>query len=115
MGAEYFFPEHYVVNLDPNFSPLKGKWVNILLNIKWAEKGFMHLWIDGTLRSSYFGDTLAGASSVRFKFGPYRHHMHQATNEGLEVPDLKIRYSNVGKADKCEDLWSGCNLSLIHI
>ena len=46
MGAEYFYPEHYVVNLDPNFSPLKGKWVNILLNIKWAEKGFMHLWID---------------------------------------------------------------------
>ena len=75
----------------------------------YTEKGFMHLWIDGTLRSSYFGDTLAGASSVRFKFGPYRHHMHQATNEGLEVPDLKIRYSNVGKADKCEDLWSGCN------
>ena len=109
MGAEYFYPEHYVVNLDPNFSPLKGKWVNILLNIKWAEKGFMHLWIDGTLRSSYFGDTLVGASSVRFKFGPYRHHMHQASNEGLEVPDLKIRYSNVGKADKCEDLWSGCN------
>ena len=31
---------NYVVNLDPNFSPLKGKWVNILLNIKWAEKEF---------------------------------------------------------------------------
>ena len=60
-------------------------------------------------RSSYFGDTLVGASSVRFKFGPYRHHMHKATNEGLKVPDLKIRYSNVGKADKCDDLWSGCN------
>ncbi len=108
-GSEYLYPEHYVVNLDPNFSPLKGKWVNVLLNIKWAEKGFMHLWIDGKLRSSYFGDTLAGASSVRFKFGPYRHHMHQATNEGLQIPDLKIKYSNVGKADKCDDLWSGCS------
>ena len=24
-------------------------------------------------------------------------------------PDIKVRYSNVGKADKCEDLWSGCS------
>ena len=108
-GEEYLYFDTYFVNLDHNFSPLKGKWVNVLVNARWSKDGFLHMWVDGKLRSSYFGDTLGGASSVRFKFGPYRHHMHQATNEGLEVPDLKIRYSNVGKADKCEDLWSGCN------
>ena len=108
-GEEYLYFDTYFVNLDHNFSPLNGKWVNVLVNARWSKDGFLHMWIDGKLRSSYFGDTLGGASSVRFKFGPYRHHMHQATNEGLEVPDLKIRYSNVGKADKCEDLWSGCN------
>ena len=32
--------------------------------------------------------------------------MHQAI-EGLAR--LKIKYSNVGKADKCDDLWSGCS------
>ena len=50
----------------------------------------MHLWIDGKLRSSYFGDTLAGASSVRFKFGPYMVNMHQATNEKMTLMFKKL-------------------------
>ena len=108
-GSEQFFFESYVVNFDPLFSPLKGKWVNVLLNAKWAKDGFLHLWIDGKLRSSYYGDTMSDATSVRFKFGPYRHHMTQATDSGFKIPDVKVRYSNVGKADKCEDLWSGCS------
>ena len=108
-GEEYLYFDTYFVNLDDYFSPLKGKWVNVLVNAKWAEDGFLHLWIDGKLRSSYYGDTLGGASSVRFKFGPYRHHMNQATDAGVEIPDVKIKYSNVGKADNCDDLWSGCS------
>ena len=108
-NAEQFFFEGYVVNFDPLFSPLKGKWVNVLLNAKWAKDGFLHLWIDGKLRSSFYGDTMSDATSTRFKFGPYRHHMTQATDSGFKIPDVKVRYSNVGKADKCEDLWSGCS------
>ena len=108
-GSEYFYYDHYIVTLDQNFVRLKGKWVNILINAKWSEQGFLHLWIDGKLISSYFGDTLGGASSVRFKFGPYRHHMDNATKEGIEIPDTIIRYSNVGKSDNCDDLWSGCS------
>ena len=46
---------------------------------------------------------------MRFKFGPYRHHMDNATKEGIEIPDTIIRYSNVGKSDNCDDLWSGCS------
>ena len=107
--SEYFYFDHYIVTLDQNFVRLKGKWVNILINAKWSEQGFLHLWIDGKLISSYFGDTLGGASSVRFKFGPYRHHMDNATKEGIEIPDTIIRYSNVGKSDNCDDLWSGCS------
>ena len=80
-----------------------------MVNAKWAEDGFLHLWIDGKLRSSYFGDVLGGASRVRFKFGPYRNYMTDATDQGLEIKDVVIRYSNVGKADKCDDLWSGCD------
>jgi hypothetical protein len=108
-GHELFFFETYAVGFDPFFSPLKGKWVNVLLNAKWAKDGFLHLWIDGKLRSSYYGDTMSDATSSRFKFGPYRYDMTQATDSGLNIPDIKIRYSNVGKADKCEDLWSGCS------
>ena len=83
--------------------------LDILINAKWAKKGFLHFWIDGKLRTSYFGDTMVGASSARFKFGPYRHHMDEATDAGLKIPDTVIRYSNVGKADSCDDLWSGCS------
>ena len=80
-----------------------------LVNAKWAKDGFLHLWIDGKLRSSYFGDMMAGATSVRFKFGPYRNHMDDATDDGLKINDVIIRYSNVGKADSCDELWSGCD------
>ena len=107
VGEQYFF-EGYVVHFDQKFKPLKGKWVNILVNAKWAKDGFLHLWIDGKLRSSYFGDVLGGASSVRFKFGPYRNYMTAATDKGLKIKDAIIRYSNVGKADTCDELWSGC-------
>ena len=107
-GEQYNF-DGYTVHLDDRFSPLRGKWVNLLINAKWAKDGFLHLWIDGKLRSSYFGDVLGGASRVRFKFGPYRNYMTDATDQGLEIKDAVIRYSNVGKADKCDDLWSGCD------
>ena len=106
---EAYYFDHYAVNLDQKFSPLKGKWVNILINAKWAKDGFLHLWIDGKLRSSYFGDVLGGATSVRFKFGPYRNYMTDATDAGLKIKDAIIRYSNVGKADSCDELWSGCD------
>jgi hypothetical protein len=107
-GEQYNF-DGYVVHLDDKFSPLRGKWVNLLVNAKWAKDGFLHFWIDGKLRSSYFGDVLGGASRVRFKFGPYRNYMTDATDQGLEIKDAVIRYSNIGKADKCDDLWSGCD------
>ena len=107
-GEQYNF-DGYVVHLDDKFSPLRGKWVNLLINAKWAKNGFLHFWIDGKLRSSYFGDVLGGASRVRFKFGPYRNYMTDATDQGLEIKDVVIRYSNIGKADKCDDLWSGCD------
>ena len=107
-GEQYNF-DGYVVHLDDKFSPLRGKWVNLLINAKWAKDGFLHFWIDGKLRSSYFGDVLGGASRVRFKFGPYRNYMTDATDQGLEIKDVVIRYSNIGKADKCDDLWSGCD------
>ena len=44
--AEYFYFDHYIVTLDQNFARLKGKWGNILINAKWSEQGFLHLWID---------------------------------------------------------------------
>ena len=108
-GGEAYFFDSYVVDLDQKFSPLKGKWVNVLINAKWAKDGFLHLWIDGKLRSSYFGDVLGGATSVRFKFGPYRNYMTDATDAGLKIKDATIRYSNVGKADSCDELWNGCD------
>ena len=60
------------------------------------------MWIDDELRVSYYGDMIAGADRIRFKFGPYRHHMTQATDAGLNIEDIKIYYSNVGKSDKSE-------------
>jgi hypothetical protein len=60
------------------------------VNAKWAKDGFLHLWIDGKLRSSYYGDTMSDATSSRFKFGPYRYDMTQATDSGLKFRILKL-------------------------
>ena len=35
--------------------------------------------------------------------------MDDATSKNIEIPDLKIKYANIGKSNKCEDFWSGCN------
>ena len=108
VGVQYYY-DTYTVDLDTKFSPLKGKWVNLLINVNWAKDGFLHLWIDGKLRSSYFGDMMGEATRARFKFGPYRNHMDQATDSGIKIQDAVIRYANVGKADNCDELWSDCS------
>ena len=38
-----------------------------------------------------------------------RNYMTNATDAGLKIKDATIRYSNVGKADTCDELWSGCD------
>lgn len=122
-GSESYLFDHYGIILDENYEgKLKDKWVNIIVNANWSKNGFLHLWIDGELRVSYFGDTLGDADRVRFKFGPYRNHMIKATNKGQTIKDIKILYSNVGKSNKCENLWNGCkyltdqlsNISQLH-
>ena len=122
-GNEGYLFDHYGIVLDENYEgKLRDKWVNFIINANWSKNGFLHLWIDGELRVSYFGDILGDADRVRFKFGPYRHHMTKATNKGQTIQDIKILYSNVGKSDKCEKLWNGCkyltdqlsNISQLH-
>ena len=122
-GSEGYLFDHYGIVLDENYEgKLKDKWVNFIIHANWSKNGFLHFWIDGELRVSYFGDTLGDADRVRFKFGPYRHHMTEARNKGQTIKDIKILYSNVGKSDKCEKLWNGCkyltdqlsNISQLH-
>ena len=38
-GEQYYF-DSYGIHLDDRFSPLRGKWVNLLINAKWAKDGF---------------------------------------------------------------------------
>ncbi len=43
-GEQYYF-DGYTVHLDDRFSPLRGKWVNLLINAQMSPKmGFLHLW-----------------------------------------------------------------------
>ena len=85
-GVKGYEFEHYGIALNSVYKgKLKGKWINVLVNAKWDTDGFIHMWIDGELRVSYYGDLIAGADRVRFKFGPYRHHMVKATDAGLKV------------------------------
>ena len=42
-------------------------------------------------------------------FDKIEDHMDDATDAGLKINDAIIRYSNVGKADSCDELWNGCD------
>ena len=95
--VQYYF-DTFGLDLNENEIQLKGKWVNIIINAKWADEGFLHLWIDGKLVSSYYGNTLAGTEKIRLKFGPYRNYMDDATSQNIKIPDLNIKYANVGKS-----------------
>ena len=52
------------------------------MNVKWAEDGHFHLWINGNLRKSYHSDTIFHYDRVMFKFGPYSYYMDDATKKG---------------------------------
>ena len=107
VGVQYYF-DTFGLDLNESKIQLKGKWVNILINAKWADEGFLHLWIDGKLVSSYYGNTLAGTEKIRLKFGPYRNYMDDATSKNIKIPDLNIKYANIGKSNNCDEFWSSC-------
>ena len=107
-GAKAYESDAYALRLDQRYDGLLGKWIFIVINAKWEKNGHFHIWINGKLRASYYGDMLRGADRVRFKFGPYRNHMTLATEQGQDIPDIDVYYSSLSKTNKCEDLWNGC-------
>ena len=107
-GAKSYESDTYALGLDYKYDALFGKWLFIVMNAKWDKDGHFHMWINGKLRVSYYGDMLRGSDRVRFKFGPYRHHMTYATEQGEDIPNIDVYYSSLSKTNKCEDLWNGC-------
>ena len=107
-GNKAYESDTYALGLDQRYDGLLGKWLFIVMNAKWEKNGHFHIWINGKLRASYYGDMLRGADRVRFKFGPYRNYMTLATEQGQDIPDVNVYYSSISKTNKCEDLWNGC-------
>ena len=95
------------ITYNADFTKFKGVWLGFLMNVKWAEDGHFHLWLNGKLRKSFYGDTIFHYDRVRFKFGPYRNYMDDATKMGETIEDISIRYATVGRGDTCDDVWSG--------
>ena len=95
------------ITYNADFTKFKGVWLGFLMNVKWAEDGHFHLWLNGKLRKSFYGDTIFHYDRVRFKFGPYRNFMDDATKLGETIEDVSIRFATVGRGDTCDDVWYG--------
>lgn len=98
-----------VFDLGPSY---KGEWVHVIMNVKFSDsEGYFRMWFNGQQVVNFEGGfPLGEADAVRFKFGPYRIKMDKDTERNLSVPDMKVHYSGVGRADNCERLWGkdGC-------
>ena len=83
---------------------LRGKWHDIVINIKWSRKqdGYFKQWINGKLVYHYLGNTSKPKGSInRFKFGIYR----GASNKTPEVSTQIAYYDELRYASKsCEKL-----------
>ena len=100
----------YILNIaeDTLNQPLSGRWVDIVMNIKWSDKdGHFRLWIDEELIINYDkGPVAVGVGEqFSFKFGPYRNHMPK----GETQKDFVVYYSNIGMTKSCKDLTSNCD------
>lgn len=95
------------ITYNADFTKFKGVWLGFLMNVKWAEDGHFHLWLNGKLRKSFYGDTIFHYDRVRFKFGPYRSFMDDATKMGETIEDVSIRFATVGRGDTCDGVWYG--------
>ena len=64
---------------------LKGRWVEIVYRIDWSKSGSVAVWIDSELIAELHGDVRQSGTEFIYKVGSYRHHMHKATERGIEA------------------------------
>ena len=106
----------YILNVaeDTLNQPLSGRWVDIIMNIKWSdEDGHFRLWMDEELIINFDkGPVAVGVGEqFSFKFGPYRNHMPI----GKTQKDFVVYYSNVGMTKSCKELEANCDKLLMKV
>ena len=92
---------------------LRGKWHDIILNIKWSRKqdGYFKQWINGKLVYHYIGNTSKPKGSInRFKFGIYRGPTNYTPKVSTHVAYYdEMRYAKKScKKLKLNDLGYSC-------
>ena len=93
------------LNLRPS-PDYKGKWVDVIVNMRWDEEGHVRFWINDELRASFSNNnTIGDARAAKFKFGPYRHHMDEFNSP---IKDVTIHYAGVERAPTCEKISENC-------
>ncbi len=92
---------------------LRGKWHDIVINIKWSRKkdGHFKQWINGKLVYHYLGNTSKPKGSTNnFKLGIYRGASNQTPKESTQIVYYdEIRYAKKScKKLQLEDLGYSC-------
>ena len=92
---------------------LRGKWHDIVINIKWSRKkdGHFKQWINGKLVYHYLGNTSKPKGSTNnFKLGIYRGASNETPKESTQIVYYdEIRYAKKScKKLQLEDLGYSC-------
>ena len=88
---------------------LKGRWVEIVYRIDWSKSGSVTVWIDSELIAELHGDVRQSGTQFIYKVGSYRHHMHKATERGIEIKPAVIHYADIEFGSGCSQLQISCD------
>ena len=88
---------------------LKGRWVEIVYRIDWSKSGSVAVWIDSELIAELHGDVRQSGTQFIYKVGSYRHHMHKATERGIEIKPAVIHYADIKQGSGCSQLPVACD------
>ena len=88
---------------------LKGRWVEVVYRIDWSRSGSVAVWIDSQLIAELHGDVRQSGTQFIYKVGSYRHHMHKATERGIEIKPAVIHYADIEFGSSCSQLQISCD------
>lgn len=88
---------------------LKGRWVQVVYRIDWSRSGSVVVWIDNQLIAELHGDIRQSGTEFIYKVGSYRHHMHKATERGVEIQPATVHYADIEFGSGCSQLKISCD------
>lgn len=104
------FKDSYALLVDE--SNLYERWIEIVFNTNWhpdQDKGFMRVWVDGTLKIDFEGASYSKTDEeLSLRYGLYSSWLHRfkAVSKNEPIPTRMIFFDGVKATNKCSKMFS---------